>query len=144
MRRTVSLRCKIRASQMDQRTRSEGHKEAGRDFFCSVVVEQRNAADELKAISRELRTLVDDILAVKPELRAKYQDLLVNQLHPNADGQQSKSAPQVMSLSQLKREAERNLLKSKDSIYESTQIRLCSKALRAALRGTTPRTAKVA
>src|SRR5437588_4478826 len=125
---------------MDQRTRldshkSDTHKEAGRDFFCSVILEQRSATDELKAISRELRTIVDDILAIKPELSGAYQELLVNQLHSGPENHQGRTVPQTMDLSQLKREAKRNLVKSRDVVYESAQIRLCSKALRAALRG---------
>jgi DNA-binding NarL/FixJ family response regulator len=118
-------------------------KSSAQDFLQSLVVEQRGATEELKAICRELQSLLDDLLLARPELGSRYQQLSVEQDHPEAQVRQAKTVPQAMSMAQCQREAERNVLKSAELIRESGQIRQRSKAMRATLRGATPLRSKV-
>src|SRR5437870_3251784 len=103
-------------------------------LFHSAIVEQRGATEELRAVSRELQTILNDILTAKPELRVAYQELLVEP-DSEASHRQTTTATPAMNLAQLKREAKRNLRKSRELIRESARVRLHSKTLRAALRG---------
>jgi DNA-binding NarL/FixJ family response regulator len=117
-------------------------KSTAPDFFQTLIVEQRGATEELKALCKELQTLLDDLLSARPELVATYRQL-VEQDHAKTDVRPSTTAPPEISMAQWKKEAERNLLKSAELIRESGQIRQRSKAMRAALRGAAPRPSKL-
>jgi DNA-binding CsgD family transcriptional regulator len=124
---------------MDELIQSERRRSPGRDFFHSVILEQRGATEELKAICRELQTLLDDVLTARPELRPAYDELLIEQQPSDLRTSQPKTPPLELTPAQLKRDAERNLVKSRELVVESAQVRLRSKALRAAVRGSTAR-----
>src|SRR5438874_10185421 len=101
---------------MDQLSRSEKQPDPGRDFFHFLILDQRGTTDELKALTRELEILLEDVLTARPELRVAYQDLLVVQEQPLPSTRQAKPSPQEMDLAQIRRETERNLVRSRELI----------------------------
>ncbi len=129
---------------MDQLQPDGIRKSPAPDFFQSLILEQRGATEELKALCKELQTLLDDLESARPDLRLTLSQLMVERNHQEAPGRHSKAVPQEMTRAQCKRESERNLIKSTELIRESAKIRQRSKAMRAALRGATPRRSRLA
>jgi DNA-binding CsgD family transcriptional regulator len=129
---------------MDQLQPDGIRKSPAPDFFQSLILEQRGTTEELKALCKELQTLLDDLESARPDLRLTLSQLMVERNHQEAPVRHSKAVPQEMTLAQCKRESERNLMKSTELIRESGQIRQRSKAMRAALRGATPRRSRLA
>jgi DNA-binding CsgD family transcriptional regulator len=112
-----------------------------RQFLGCVVQEQRAAAEELRAATRELAMMIEDLLATHPELRTSARAIPVESHAEERPAGTSGRKPGAESLTvtQLKRETDRVLQKGREAIRDSVSQRERSKRVRAALRQESPR-----
>jgi DNA-binding CsgD family transcriptional regulator len=105
-----------------------------RQSLHSVIVEQGAITDELKAVTRELEALLlevasrDDLLPVIDEASFQIPDSLPDKPPIKPE----------LTVTQLKREADRVLQKGREAVHESASLRLRAAQLRIALRNKTP------
>ncbi len=98
-----------------------------------VISEQRAATEELRSTTRELEAILEEILAGRADLRKAYEE------DPTPDAPLEPVRPaKDIDVGKLERDAGKILEKGRDTIRESMLLRLRSKRLRAALRGSAP------
>ena len=121
----------MQVRHMDKRPRQDTPLGKARNFLHCVILEQRAATEELKASNQELEKLLEEILLSRHDLRPIAKD----EFDSAGQSPPERCAPDELSATDLKREADAVLAQGALAIQESVRLRKRSQRIRTAIQG---------